>query len=340
MALDLTPRTSLRAGAAALVLALAACTAPTTSEATPEAKTSPATKPADGSVAKGLSGLSKLWGRPPPKPWSFDFKDPPEGPRAPTTAAYGVTIGTTMHPEVDAYVQKLGLTCSDTSVRAMMDRRRVVEKAKVAEAAARGEDAMTAASWVNKRSKRESNPQLRFSCPKVSSDQLTDRPRPPSSGRLLYVFDDAAYPLRHASYQRTHRDHTAALTDFNDAVAALTKLYGPPTKPLTGVLPTPDKDGKVEIPAARNLEISWEYADLLARVNILRYGELVTIGERVEVPHGLRPDAPRFVAGQTPPLPPPATPPVLAGSPVDVPAVPEVPELLEAPDPASPPASL
>ena len=77
----------------------------------------------------------------------------------------------------------------------------------------------------------------------------------------------------------------------------------------------PDKDGKVEFQAAKNLEVSWEYADLLARVHVLRYGDLVTIGERIEVPHGLRPDAPRFVAGETPPLPPPAgtaMPPVLA----------------------------
>ena len=277
-----------------------------TAATAPDAPADATTPGADSAAAKGLRGLASLVGGSKPiKPWSFDFKDPPASPRAPSTVAFGATIGTTMYPEVEALVQKLGLSCADTSVRAMMDRRREIERAKVTDAAARGEDAVTAASWVNKRSKRESNPQLRFSCPKITSDQLTDRVRPPSSGRLLYIFDDAAYPLRHASYQRTHRDHAAAYADYQEAVAALTKLYGPPTKPLTGTLPVPDKDGKIEFPASKNLEVTWEYGDLLARVNVLRYGELITVGERVEVPHGLRPDSPVFVAGKTPPLPPP-----------------------------------
>ena len=200
-----------------------------------------------------------------------------------------------------------GAKCADTSIRAMMDKRRETEKARIADAKARGEDAVTAASWVNKRSKREANPQLRFSCPKVASDQLQDRPRVPSSGRLLYVFDGAEYPLRHTSYQRTTGDQALALKDFEDTVAHFTRLYGAPTKTFKNPLPTPDKDGKVEFPTAMNFETSWEFADLLARVNVLRYGDLVTIGERVEVPHGLRPDAPRFVDGKLlPPRPAPA----------------------------------
>ncbi len=314
-----------------------AATAATAADAPADAKA----PSANSATAKGLRGLASLaggkWPSAPIKPWTFDFKDPPASPRAPSTVAFGATIGTTMYPEVEALVQKLGLSCADTSVRAMMDRRREIERAKVADADARGEDAVTSASWVNKRSKRESNPQLRFSCPKVTSDQLTDRKRPPSSGRLLYIFDDAAYPLRHASYQRTHRDHAAAYADYQEAVAALTKLYGPPTKPLTGTLPVPDKDGKVEFPASKNLEVTWEYGDLLARVNVLRYGELITVGERVEVPHGLRPDSPVFVAGKTPPLPPPlgATMPPLPGAPAPAPAAPAP----AAPAPAAPAAA-
>ncbi|HEY0133373.1 MAG TPA: hypothetical protein VGB85_04815, partial [Nannocystis sp.] len=111
------------------------------------------------------------------------------------------------------------------------------------------------------------------------------------------------------------------------------KVYGPPTKPLTGALPTPDTDGKVEFPAAKNMEVSWEFADLIARVNVLRYGELVTVGERVEVPHGLRPDAPRFVAGQTPPLAPVSVPmPALpGGGPASAPTAPSVPSAPSAP---------
>lgn len=298
---------------AAAALALTACDAPA-----PETPAPTDASASEAPAGTGLSGLldrmGKL-GKRPDEPWKFTFKDPGPGPRAPTATAFGATIGTSMHADVEALVQRLGLKCGDTSIRAMMDRRREAERARMEEARARGEDAVTAASWVNKRSKREANPQLRFSCPKTTSDQLADRTRPPSSGRLLYVFDDPGLPLRHASYQRTHKDHAAALADFQEALAALTRVYGPPTQPLKGELPTRDKDGKIEFPSAKNFEISWEYADLLVRVNILRYGELVTVGERVEVPHGLRPDAPRFAAGM-PPATAAATPaPPLSGTP-------------------------
>ena len=294
------------------VLALAAtpaCSAPTPEAPPPEAAADAPADPATGLVTgKGLAGLAEMFGKPPAKPWTFEFKDPGPGPRAPHTQVFGAQIGTSMYADVEAHVQKLGLTCGDTSIRAMMDRRREAERAKLAEAAARGEDAVTAASWLDKRSKREANPQLRFSCPKITSDQIGDRPRAPSSGRLLFVFDDPKYPLRHASYQRTHKDHAAALADHDDALAALTKLYGAPSKPAKAGLPTPDRAGKVEFPSATNFETAWEYADLVVRLNILRYGDLVTVGERVEVPHGLRPDAPRIAAGAAAPADPAATP--------------------------------
>jgi hypothetical protein len=296
---------SLRLLLAVVPVALLACSA-STPEAPPPAADEPAAdkaadpadNPADQAAAsKGLAGLAEMMGKKPPAPWKFDFKDPGPGPRAPTTQVFGATIGTSMFPEIEKHVQALGLTCGDTSIRAMMDRRREAERAKIAEAKARGEDAVTAASWLDKRSKREQNPQLRFSCPKVTSDQIKDRPRPPSSGRLLFVFDDPSYPVRHASYQRTHKDHAAALADHDDTLAALTKVYGPPTTPAKAGLPRLEPGGKVEFPTATNFETSWEYADLVVRLNVLRYSDLVTVGERIEVPHGLRPDAPRIAAG-------------------------------------------
>jgi len=240
--------------------------------------------------------------------WTFDFKDPGPGPRAPTTAAFNAVVGVSMFADVEALVTRRGFKCADTSVRAMMDRRREAERAKVAEAKARGEDAVTAASWVSKRSKREANPQLRFSCPTITADQIGDRTRPPASGRLLYVFDDAIYPLRHASYQRTHKDHAAALLDFQDTVAALTAVYGPPGSLPKTALPQPDKDGKLEFPNATNFEIAWDYADLTVRANVLRYGDLITVGERLEVPHGVRPDAPGLTAGTSTAATPTAAP--------------------------------
>lgn len=230
-------------------------------------------------------------------PWKHEFKDPPAGRRAPSYDAFRVKLGTTRFDDVGELVAALGLDCGDTSIRAMMDRRREKEKKRQDEAKARGEDAVTSASWMNRRSKRESNPQVRFSCPKITSDQIGDRPRVASTGRLLYVFDAYEYPVRHSSYQRTHQDHALAIKDFQDTVAVLTKTYGEPTKPLKNELPVADKTGAVEVPSAVNYEVAWEYADLLVRTNLLRYGKLVTVGERVEVPHGLRPDAPNV--GQT-----------------------------------------
>lgn len=301
--------------APALRTALALCLAGPLACSEPAPATPPppdANKPTDtptknaGSAANPLAGLASLLPGQKPPEWKYDFKDPGPGARAPVTLAFEAEIGSSMFPEVEALTTMRGYTCGDTSIRAMMDKRREVEKARIADAKARGEDAVTAASWVDKRSKREANPQLRYSCTKMTSDQLVDRPRVASSGRLLYIFDDATYPLRHASYQRTHKDQALALKDFEDTLAHLTRVYGPPTRTFKAELPKPDADGKVEFPTAMNFETSWEFADLLARVNVLRYGDLVTIGERVEVPHGLRPDAPRFVDGKL--LPPKAAP--------------------------------
>lgn len=274
-----------------------------------------------------------------PGAWAFEFKDPLPGPRAPTYEAFGAAIGSSRFAEIGKLVESRGLDCGDTSIRAMMDRRREKELKRLDEAKARGEDAVTAASWVNRRSKREANPQVRYSCPKIPADKLTDRKRMPSIGRLLYVFDSADHPLRHASFQRTHQDQAAALADFNDTLAALTKIYGPPTKPLTAELPTQGKDGAVEFPGAVNYEASWEYPDLLVRTNVLRYGKLVTVGERVEVPHGIRPDAPSLrkdAAPSTPaPTPSPATSPATSpapAAPLDAPAKAD-------PTPAKPPVT-
>ena len=281
----------------AVAAALACQQAP--SQPTP----APAAEPAASKTADASPAKPKDAG-----PWTYEFKDPPPGPRAPTYKAFGVTLGTTEFDETSALVESLGLDCGDTSIRAMMDRRREKEQKRLEEAKKNGEDAVTAASWMNRRSKREANPQVRFSCPKITSDKIGDRERNPSSGRLLFVFDAYEYPVRHASYQRTHQDHAVALKDFQETITALTKVYGQPTKPMKGELPVPDKTGAVEVPPAVNYEVSWEYADLLVRTNLLRYGKLVTVGERVEVPHGLRPDAPRVGPGATAPTPVPKTP--------------------------------
>ncbi|WAS89586.1 hypothetical protein [Nannocystis punicea] len=275
-----------RLTALACLLGLAACGAG-------EAPPAPAPAAADPVAGQAGPGLASLFGRKNPE-WRFDFKDPKPGPRAPVTAAMHTEVGLHRVADAEALAARLGLTCSDTSIRATMEGRRKTERKRIEEARARGEDAVTAASWLDRKSKREANPQVRFSCPKTRSEQLTDRPRPSSEGRLLFVFDSAEHPLRHVSYQRTAKDPAPALADYNDAVAHYTRVYGPPTRTPTRELPAPDAGGAIDIPVATNFETEWAFSDLLVKVSLLRYASLITVGERVEVPPGIRPDAPRL----------------------------------------------
>ncbi|MCY1057812.1 hypothetical protein [Nannocystis sp. SCPEA4] len=272
--------------ALACVLGLAACGA---TEPTPGAP-APAAGPAPGAPGGGFAGLFG----PKEQEWRFEFKEPKPGPRAPVTAAMHSEVGLHRVADVEALAARLDLGCSDTSIRATMEGRRKAERKRIEEARARGEDAVTSASLLDRKSKREANPQVRYSCPKTRSEQLTDRPRPPSEGRLLFVFDSAEHPLRHVSYQRTSKDPAPALADYQDAVAFYTGVYGPPSRTPSRELPAPDADGAVEIPVATNFETEWAFSDLLVKVSLLRYASLITVGERVEVPPGIRPDAPRL----------------------------------------------
>ncbi|PCC75116.1 hypothetical protein SAMN02745121_03676 [Nannocystis exedens] len=292
---------SPRTPALACLLGLAACGA---GEAPPAPAPAPAVQPTAAPTGSGLAGL---FGRKQPE-WRFDFKDPRPGPRAPVTAAMHAEVGLHRVADAEALAARLGLTCGDTSIRASMEGRRKAERKRIEEARARGEDAVTAASWLDRKSKREANPQVRFSCPKTRSEQLTDRPRPPSEGRLLFVFDSAEHPLRHVSYQRTAKDPAPALADYQDAVAHYTRVYGPPTRVPARELPAPAPDGTIDIPVATNFETEWAFSDLLVKVSLLRYASLITVGERVEVPPGIRPDAPRLGKPAPADADPPAAP--------------------------------
>ncbi|MDC0722965.1 hypothetical protein [Nannocystis bainbridge] len=285
----------------ACVLGLAACGA---GEQRPE----PAAEPTQPTATATGSGLAGLFARR-EQEWRFEFKDPRPGPRAPVTVAMHTDVGRHHVADAEALAARLGLACGDTSIRASMEGRRKVERKRLEDARARGEDAVTAASWLDRKSKREANPQVRFSCPKTRSEQLTDRPRPRSEGRLLFVFDSVDHPLRHVSYQRTAKDPAPALADYEDAVAHYTRVYGPPTRVPSRELPAPGPDGAVDIPVATNFETEWAFSDLLVKVSLLRYASLITVGERVEVPPGIRPDAPQL--GKPAPADaadPPATP--------------------------------
>ena len=133
------------------------------------------------------------------------FKDPPPGPRAPGSDAFGARVGASSLQDVQQLVQRMGIDCPDTSARALLGRARAARVAAAEDRKRRGlpPDAVSGASG-NRRSPMERNPQVRLSCEDLPASALTDRPRAPSIGRLLFVFDSPEHPVRHISYQRTH----------------------------------------------------------------------------------------------------------------------------------------
>ena len=217
------------------------------------------------------------------------FKDPPPGPRAPASDAFGVRVGGSTLEEVQRHVVQLGVPCPDTSVRALLAESRAAREREREERKRKGlpVDAVSGATGGGQRSTRELNPQVRLSCEGVTNQQLTDRARGASTGRLLFVFDSARHPLRHASFQRTLPDPAAARPELEAAVAAFTARFGPPTR-------TPIAANAQEIPWLVPLDYDWRFADLTARVSALNFGgpRGIVLTELVEVPLPLRPDAP------------------------------------------------
>jgi hypothetical protein len=246
----------------------------------------------DPAAATSAADPAKTEAEPPERPAAFtlEFEEPGPGPRAPTSAAFHAQIGVSDYAAVQALTQELGLRCGDTSIRAQMQSVRE-KKSEEARAAGKSEDAISSASW-NKPSKREGLPQIRFSCGKVDSTAVDERERPASAGRLLYVFDSEDLPLRHTSYQRTHATAALAFADVNEALAHMKSVYGEPTK-TRHELPVPNEAGEVEFELLDNIEFEWAFSDLLVKISAMRVNPTsVTVGERVEVPIGIRPDAP------------------------------------------------
>ena len=268
-----------------LALTLAFAVAPSCTRSDQETADSGSQKAAEPAAAETKAKGGKLFEE---IAAPLEFRDPDPGPRAPEAAAFGAEIGRSSYTDVKTYVEAKGFTCKDTSIRAMMEAKREAEREKQAE---EGEDAVSSASWMKKKSKREKNPQVRFSCPSVNSDTIGDRERVKSRGRLLFVFDNDELPLRHVSYQRSHDNHSAALDDYEDSVKAMKARFGEPTA-SRGEVPERDADGKVVFPPSRSLELRWDFSDLTMKVTAIHFGRKVTVGERIEVPHGIRPDAP------------------------------------------------
>ncbi len=228
------------------------------------------------------------------------LRDPDIARPPPMEPFLGATVGKSSRAQVEAQLANLGLECVDTSIRARMEAKRVAEQERLAQAKANGQDAVTAASWLDRKSSREQNPQIRLTCEGVRANQLPGRTRSASSGRVLFIFDGPDQPLRHASYQRRHRDQRAALDDLNETLTTLTSRYGQPSK-TRGELPVAAADGTVTFAKLRPFEQVWSFSGLDIRVHALLYGPTVTVSTRVEVPHGVRPDAPVWVHLQVSP---------------------------------------
>lgn len=210
------------------------------------------------------------------------FVDPPPGPRAPDVVMFGARPGLTTLGDVERWIRDRKLACRDTSARALMRDAR----AKAAEAPD-AVDATSAASSKTGWSARELNPQVRLSCEGTPSSALADHARPPATGRLLFVHDSPAHPLRHVSYRRLHRDDHAAWLDVVAARDAVTAALGPPAE-VTGVLPA---EGGAFEPYAP-WSATWRWVDLTVTVRASSYGARgIDVYEAAEVPWPVRSDA-------------------------------------------------
>jgi hypothetical protein len=221
-------------------------------------------------------------------------RDPDAGPRAPSTTAFGFDVGHDASSTVADGLAARGLACKDTSVRAMMQQVREHKRRELEEVERRGGDvdAVTGASIVGRKSPRERNPQLRLSCEGVTADALGLARPVVAAGRALFVFDSAEHPLRHASFRRSHREADDAVVDLRASIADWRARLGEPTS-QSGSLP----DLSVRIERLPPLVVEWRYADLVVRISTIDFGargvsQNISVEERVEVPWGIRSDAP------------------------------------------------
>jgi hypothetical protein len=203
----------------------------------------------------------------------------PELPRAPERLAFGLQLGLSLDA-LQTELSSRGLACDDTSVRASVEKLREHKRKQLEQA--EDPDAVSGASILHKRSKKESNPQVRLACDLPSIAQL-EAGRPHVSGRALFVLDSPEHPLRHASLRRTYRDSEAAMLDVRESVARFSAIHGEPSS-VRGFIPAVG-----EAPAKPEpIRVQWRYADLLVEVSANSFGKLISVDERVEVPWPVR----------------------------------------------------
>src|SRR5688572_19735541 len=212
-----------------------------------------------------------------------DFIEPPPGPRGPNIELGGFVVGKTTLDEVKRRTE--GMSCTDTSIRALMSVKREKVKAEIEAAKAKGEavDGITGASLVNYRSKKERNPQIRLSCEGVVGTSIGEG-RSEAEGRLLFVFDSPTHPLRHVSFHRKIRDPILAREELLAAIERSKKALGDPHKSVNEIA-----EGNDPIPKGTLIKRSWNYGDLEVEVTAFPFGSRgIDIGEDVQVPWPVR----------------------------------------------------
>ena len=216
-----------------------------------------------------------------------EWTDPGPGPRAPTNRAMGLDVGADHLDTVRDYLAARDLDCPDTSVRAQMQQLREKKKAQV-EAAGGDMDAVSGASIIGHKTQHERNPQVRLSCEEVPPSRLGLDREGDRAGRALLVFDSPEHPLRHVSMKRNFETSGQALADMRSAIDAWTQRLGPPTT-TSRELPAPEQGLRKLVPVT----YEWAYADLAVKLRVVDFGTRgSTVDERIEVPWGIRPDAP------------------------------------------------
>jgi hypothetical protein len=215
----------------------------------------------------------------------FDAPDP-SLPTAPSREAFGLAIGELSLAATRAQLRARGLDCEDTSIRASVAKLREYKRDELA--AAGDPDAVSGASILWRRSNKERNPQVRLAC-ELDSIARFERgtTSAPTRGRALFVFDSPEHSLRHASLRRTYTDSEAALLDVRESVARFVARYGPPSFERGVIAAAGEAPAKPE-----PIKIQWRYADLLVEVTLTRFGKMVSVDERVEVPWPVRTDGP------------------------------------------------
>jgi hypothetical protein len=214
-----------------------------------------------------------------------EFEAPdPSLPTAPSHEAFGLAIGELSLATTQDQLRARGLDCADTGIRASVAKLREHKRDELA--AADDPDAVSGASILWRRSNKERNPQVRLAC-ELDSIARFERGSPQAAprGRALFVFDSPEHALRHASLRRSYTDSEAALLDVRESVARFVARYGPPTLERGVISPAGEAPAKPE-----PIKVQWRYADLLVEITLTRFGKMISVDERVEVPWPVRTD--------------------------------------------------